>query len=93
MKKTYLLILTLLVLASVQAQENLKLWYDKPAADWNAALPLGNGRLGTMFFGSPAVEQLQLNEETIWAGSPNSNAHKLEPGVLDQVRKLVFEGR
>ncbi|MDL2242069.1 glycoside hydrolase family 95 protein, partial [Bacteroidales bacterium OttesenSCG-928-L03] len=93
MKKTYLLILTLLTLASVQAQENLKLWYDKPAADWNAALPLGNGRLGAMFFGAPAVEQLQLNEETIWAGSPNSNAHKLEPGVLDQVRKLVFEGR
>ncbi|MDR1884329.1 MAG: glycoside hydrolase family 95 protein [Prevotella sp.] len=75
------------------AQENLKLWYDKPALDWNQALPLGNGRLGAMVFGGPAVEHLQLNEETIWAGSPNSNAHKLEYGVLDKVRQLIFEGK
>ncbi len=73
--------------------QDLKLWYDKPALDWNQALPLGNGRLGAMVFGNPAVEQIQLNEETIWAGSPNSNAHKLEDGVLDKVRSLVFEGK
>ncbi len=73
--------------------DDLKLWYDKPAADWNQALPLGNGRLGTMVFGTPAVEHLQLNEETIWAGSPNSNAHKLEDGVLEKVRNLIFEGK
>lgn len=47
------------------AQNDLKLWYDKPAAIWNEALPLGNGRLGAMVFGDPAVERLQLNEETI----------------------------
>ena len=77
-----------------QQPDNLmKLWYDKPAADWNAALPLGNGRLGVMVFGVPTVEQLQLNEETIWAGSPNSNAHPLEEGVLDKVRQLVFDGK
>jgi alpha-L-rhamnosidase len=79
--------------ASFWGQSNLKLWYDKPATDWNEALPLGNGRLGAMIFGTPAVEHLQLNEETIWAGSPNNNAHKLEPGVLDAVRKLIFEGK
>jgi len=69
----------------------LTLWYDRPAADWNQALPLGNGRLGAMVFGTPEVEHLQLNEETIWAGSPNSNAHILEPGVLETVRRLIFE--
>lgn len=75
------------------ARQGMKLWYDKPALDWNGALPLGNGRLGAMVFGNPSVEQLQLNEETIWAGSPNSNAHKLEEGVLEKVRNLIFEGK
>lgn len=75
------------------AQDDLKLWYDKPALDWNAALPLGNGRLGAMVFGTPAIEHLQLNEETIWAGSPNSNAHKPEDGLLEKVRQLIFEGK
>ena len=51
----------------LSAQEH-KLWYDRPAQVWTEALPLGNGRLGAMVFGNPAVEQLQLNEETLWAG-------------------------
>ena len=48
--------------ATAQSNGDLKLWYDKPAAIWNEALPLGNGRLGAMVFGDPAVERLQLNE-------------------------------
>lgn len=93
-KKVVLFIfLTCLSLQLTATENNFKLWYNKPAADWNQALPLGNGRLGAMVFGTPAVEQLQLNEETIWAGSPNSNAHKLENGVLDKVRQLIFEGK
>lgn len=76
-----------------QTKSELKLWYDKPATIWNEALPLGNGRLGTMVFGDPAVERLQLNEETIWAGSPNSNAHTKSIEALPKVRQLVFEGK
>jgi alpha-L-fucosidase 2 len=45
-----------------------ELWYGKPAADWNMALPVGNGSLGAMVFGDPAVERLQFNEETLWTG-------------------------
>ncbi|CAM3393807.1 glycosyl hydrolase family 95 catalytic domain-containing protein [Flavobacterium chungbukense] len=75
------------------AQNDLKLWYDKPAAIWNEALPLGNGRLGAMVFGDPAVERLQLNEETIWAGSPNSNAHSKSIKALPIVRQLIFDGK
>lgn len=51
----------------VSAQE-YKLWYDRPAQVWTEALPLGNGRLGAMVYGTPGTEQIQLNEETIWAG-------------------------
>jgi alpha-L-fucosidase 2 len=81
------------VFTGVAQSDTLRLWYEKPATDWNEALPLGNGRLGAMVFGAPAVEHLQLNEETIWAGSPNSNAHLLEEGVLEQVRNLIWEGK
>jgi len=79
--------------SAISSQGDMKLWYNRPATDWNEALPLGNGRLGVMVFGTPAVEHLQLNEETIWAGSPNNNAHPLESGVLDSVRKLIFNGK
>ncbi|AXP80041.1 hypothetical protein CJ739_948 [Mariniflexile rhizosphaerae] len=78
---------------SAQSNTNLKLWYDEPAEIWNEALPLGNGRLGAMVFGDPAVERLQLNEETIWAGSPNSNAHDKALKALPKVRQLIFDGK
>ena len=45
-----------------------RLWYAAPAADWNEALPLGNGRLGMMVFGGTAEERMQLNEESMWSG-------------------------
>jgi len=95
MKKIQITVLFFLSLSLNIAAQNadLRLWYNRPALDWNEALPLGNGRLGAMVFGTPAVERLQLNEETIWAGSPNSNAHRLENDVLEKVRRLIFEGK
>tara|TARA_R110002050_G_scaffold53118_2_gene120863 strand:- start:118409 stop:120883 length:2475 start_codon:yes stop_codon:yes gene_type:complete len=78
---------------SSQSSHVLKLWYDEPAEIWNEALPIGNGRLGAMVFGDPAVERLQLNEETIWAGSPNSNAHTKALKALPKVRQLIFDGK
>lgn len=70
----------------------LKMWYDKPATVWNEALPVGNGRLGAMVFGNPAIEKIQLNEATFWSGGPsrNDNPHALQ--ALPEVRKLIFEG-
>ena len=78
---------------SGESDELLKLWYDRPASNWNEALALGNGRLGAMVFGDPAVERLQLNEETIWAGHPNSIAHEKALEALPKVRALIFEGK
>ena len=93
-KKIYFIVILSAIVWQAAAQGgDLKLWYDRPALDWNEALPLGNGRLGAMVFGTPAVERLQLNEETVWAGSPNSNAHRLEDGVLEKVRQMIFEGK
>ncbi|WP_281297009.1 glycoside hydrolase family 95 protein [Flavobacterium limnophilum] len=68
-----------------------KLWYTNPAERWEEALPIGNGRLGAMVFGSPELEHLQLNEETVWAGEPGNNIPKGFSEILPQVRKLIFE--
>lgn len=92
-KLLYILILFCCSFQWIAAKDNdnLCLWYNNPAADWNEALPLGNGRLGAMVFGIPSIERLQLNEETIWAGSPNNNAHEVAPEILQKVRNLIFE--
>lgn len=75
-----------------RAQE-YKLWYDQPAHVWTEALPLGNGRLGAMLYGNPAAEQIQLNEETIWAGRPNNNANPEALEWIPKIRELVFAGK
>lgn len=93
-KKIVLSACILLATSSVcfSAQE-YKLWYDCPAQVWTEALPLGNGRLGAMVFGNPAMEQLQLNEETLWAGRPNNNANPDALEYIPKVRELVFAGK
>lgn len=70
-----------------------QLWYRRPAQVWTDALPLGNGRLGAMVFGVPATERIQLNEETIWAGQPNTNANPDALKAIPEIQKLVFEHR
>ncbi len=80
--KSLLLSLFLLLTAiEVHAQGSLTLHYDKPAANWNEALPIGNGRLGAMVFGNPENEQLQLNEATLWSGGPVDKA--INPKAFD----------
>ena len=88
-----LLCAVLCVSCKEETENHLKLWYDTPAVKWVEALPIGNGRLGAMVFGGPSQEHLQLNEETVWAGQPNSNANPEAFAVLPLIRKLIFEGR
>ena len=92
---TILLCMMFATLANTQAVASgpHKLWYDRPAQNWNEALPIGNGRLGAMVFGNVAAERLQLNEETIWAGRPNNNANPDALEYLPKVRQLVWEGK
>ena len=74
-----------------QQKDHLVLWYDKPAKDWNEALPVGNGRLGAMIFGRPSEELIQLNEETLWTGGPVIlNPNPEAPKYLQPVRDALF---
>ncbi|CAN7361692.1 glycoside hydrolase N-terminal domain-containing protein [Pseudoduganella sp. LjRoot289] len=79
--------------ARAPGPDALVLHYDKPAAAWTDALPVGNGRLGAMVFGRPEQELLQLNEATLWSGGPVDK--NLNPGAfeaLGQVRNALGGG-
>jgi len=69
------------------------LWYASPAQKWEEALPIGNGRLGAMVFGTIAEERIQLNEETYWSGGPYSTVVKGGYKVLPEIQQQVFEGK
>lgn len=95
MNKYVTFFISFLLFTSVNAQipQELKLWYNKPAKVWEEALPLGNSRLGAMVYGGCEHEEIQLNEETIWAGSPYRNDNPAALKVLPQVRQLIFDGK
>ena len=77
-----------------QNGKGLQLWYKQPAGTtWENALPVGNGRLGAMVYGNVEKETVQLNEHTLWTGSPNRNDNPDALAVLPEIRKLVFAGK
>ena len=92
MKKLICIAAMALVAVAMSAQQH-KLWYNKPAAHWLEALPIGNSHLGAMVYGGTETEELQLNEETFWSGSPHDNNSKKSLAVLPEVRRLIFEGK
>jgi alpha-L-fucosidase 2 len=87
-----LIFTSVMQLSPGQGNQEFRLWYAHPAANWNEALPLGNGRLGAMVFGNPETEHLQLNEETVWAGGPHNNVNSGSKPYFAIVRDLLFKG-
>ncbi len=75
------------------AADKPELWYDKPAAGWTEALPIGNGRMGAMIFGGIADERIQFNEATIWTGKPHEYHHAGAVKFLQVLRDLANETR
>ncbi|WP_353140197.1 glycoside hydrolase family 95 protein, partial [Pseudopedobacter sp.] len=80
-------------LVFAQQQNPMELWYNQPAANWNEALPIGNGFLAGMVFGGVQKDRIQLNEETIWAGEPGNNIIPNVYPAIAEIRKLLFEGK
>lgn len=71
-----------------------RLYYTSPAVEWEEALPLGNGRLGMMVFGETTEERVQINEESFWTGwETRDNYNPKAYGYLEEIRKLIFEGK
>ena len=78
---------------NAQTNNELKLWYDKPASAWEEALPIGNGRLGAMVFGGTDTEHIQFNEETLWSGEPHDYSHAGAYEYLGIIRDLLWKGK
>lgn len=83
----------LLVQSCQPKKETIELWYNKPASNWEEALPIGNGRLGAMIYGTPAIEHIQFNEETLWDGAPRDYHQENSYQHLSKIRTLLFEGK
>ncbi len=75
-----------------EKSKKLKLWYNHPAVVWEEALPLGNGRIGAMIFGSPQNELIQLNENTLWSGHPVDGNNPKAAEMLPAIRQAVNDG-
>lgn len=70
-----------------------RIWFDRPAEEWNQALPIGNGRLGAMIFGGIEGELVQLNQDSVWYGGSLDRVNPDAKGHLDEVRKLILQGK
>ena len=85
----------------------LRIWYAHPAnaltdaqkrgrdddAEWLKALPIGNGFLGGMVYGDVSKERIQLNEKSLWSGSPENGNNPEAFEALGKIRQLLWDGK
>lgn len=103
----FILLSTSIDVSARKSPQTLKLWYKTPAdatvddktnawvddEEWMKSLPIGNGSLGATVFGGVTYERIQLDEETIWSGSPQDSDNPDARRHLDEIRKLLFSGK
>jgi len=89
----FLAVILLMRMSQLEKSASLHLWYKQSATTWAEALPVGNGRLGAMVFGDPEMERLQLNEESLWAGSKIENNNPDALKYLPEIREALFNGK
>jgi len=72
---------------------NWEYYFDKPATVWEETVPLGNGRIGMMPWGGIEIEQVVLNEITLWSGQKQDTDNPDAYTHLAEIRRLLFEGK
>ncbi|WAM33372.1 glycoside hydrolase family 95 protein [Caldicellulosiruptor morganii] len=72
--------------------KNLKIIFNQPANSWDEALPIGNGKLGAMVYGTIRRGILQLNEDSIWSGGPMERINPDAKKYLPRIRELILKG-
>ena len=65
------------------------LWYTKEAADFDHALPIGNGRIGGMVYGGAAKDLIGLNEDSIYSGGKRSRINPRAWEGFQEIRQLL----
>lgn len=69
------------------------LWYNSPAKAWTQSLPIGNGTLGAMIYGTPSKEVLCLNHDELWNGRPKNTVKEGAPESFKKARDLALAGK
>jgi len=87
-----LVLISALIVPSAMAGD-LVIWHRQPAAQWNEATPVGNGRLGAMVHGHIRDERIQLNEDSLWSGGPQDADNPAALEMLPKIRELLFAGK
>lgn len=70
----------------------MRLFYREPAKRWEETLPVGNGKLGGMVWGTVDEERIGLNEGTIWSGYPRASGYGKKEEALRKIRQMIFGG-
>jgi hypothetical protein len=67
------------------------LWYNSPAANFAGAVPIGNGRVAGVVYGT-ATEKITLNENSVWSGPWQDRANRNSLGALPSIRTMLQNG-
>ena len=69
----------------------MRMWYDRPAQYFEESLPIGNGKMGALIYGSPDNDSIYLNDITLWTGKPvDRNEDAGASRWIPEIRKALF---
>ena len=71
----------------------MKMISNKPAEHWVEGMPIGNGRLGAMWYGNIWHDVLAINEDTLWSGYPKNVPSHLNAAVIHEAARLTEQGQ
>lgn len=89
MKLIFVSLFALFFSGAIAQNRPLQIWFDKPAAQWEETLPLGNGRLGMTPDGGVEKEKIVLNDITLWSGGPQDANNYEAYKQLPEIRRLL----
>ncbi|HJN13835.1 MAG TPA: glycoside hydrolase N-terminal domain-containing protein [Armatimonadota bacterium] len=75
------------------AQHPNTLWFDRPAAEFKEAIPIGAGTIGAMVYGGTADERISLNHKQLWRGVKRNEPIKRSADRIDEIRSLFLDGK
>lgn len=67
--------------------------FDSAAKNFTESMPLGNGRLGAMVFGSTTKERIALNEISLWSGGPQDADSDSAYTYLPAIQQYLLQGK
>jgi alpha-L-fucosidase 2 len=85
----------MLAAQSFRPSSDLLVRFGAPARVFEEATPTGNGRLGATMYGGVSEERVDLNEDSMWSGSPHDSDRADAANAaseLPEIRRLLLAG-